>query len=124
MIPILYHYEASPFAELVRAAFGVKGLTWGSLLVPRIMPKPDQTTDQFVAALAAHRAELARIEDTWFDNVKAGVQGVDAASLAHRGAALVAFGTLATTMDRGSIREGIDSMIKEELDHKLESVDE
>ena len=43
MIPILYHYEASPFAELVRAAFGVKGLTWGSLLVPRIMPKPDQT---------------------------------------------------------------------------------
>jgi hypothetical protein len=46
-----------------------------------MMPKPDQTTDQFVAALAAHRAELARIEDTWFDNVKAGVQGVDAASL-------------------------------------------
>lgn len=43
MIPILYHYEASPFAELVRAAVGVKGLTWGSLLVPRIMPKPDQT---------------------------------------------------------------------------------
>lgn len=43
MIPILYHYEASPFAELVRAAFGVKGLAWGSLLVPRIMPKPDQT---------------------------------------------------------------------------------
>ena len=44
-------------------------------------PKPDQTADQFVAARAAHRAELARIEDTWFDNVKAGVQGVDAASL-------------------------------------------
>jgi glutathione S-transferase len=43
MIPILYHYEASPFAELVRAAFGVKGLAWGSLLVPRILPKPDQT---------------------------------------------------------------------------------
>ena len=43
MIPILYHYEASPYAELVRAAFGVKGLTWGSLLVPRILPKPDQT---------------------------------------------------------------------------------
>lgn len=43
MIPILYHYEASPFAELVRAAFGVKGITWGSLLVPRILPKPDQT---------------------------------------------------------------------------------
>ena len=43
MRPILYHYEASPFAELVRAAFGVKGLAWGSLLVPNILPKPDQT---------------------------------------------------------------------------------
>ena len=43
MIPILYHYEASPYAELVRAAFGVKGLAWGSLIVPRILPKPDQT---------------------------------------------------------------------------------
>jgi len=43
MMPILYHYEASPFAELVRAAFGVKGLAWGSLIVPRILPKPDQT---------------------------------------------------------------------------------
>lgn len=43
MLPILYHYDASPFAELVRAAFGVKGLAWGSLLVPRILPKPDQT---------------------------------------------------------------------------------
>ncbi|NBV65311.1 MAG: hypothetical protein EBR71_12785, partial [Planctomycetes bacterium] len=32
-------------------------------------------------ARAAHRAELGRIEDTWFDNVKAGVQGVDAAAL-------------------------------------------
>jgi glutathione S-transferase len=43
MIPILYHYETSPFGELVRAAFGVKGLAWGSLLVPRVLPKPDQT---------------------------------------------------------------------------------
>lgn len=43
MIPILYHYDASPFAELVRAAFGVKGLAWGSLKVSNIMPKPDQT---------------------------------------------------------------------------------
>ena len=43
MIPILYHYEASPYAELVRAAFGVKGLAWGSLIIPRILPKPDQT---------------------------------------------------------------------------------
>lgn len=43
MLPILYHYDASPFAELVRAAFGVKGLAWGSLKVPNILPKPDQT---------------------------------------------------------------------------------
>jgi glutathione S-transferase len=43
MIPILYHYPASPYAELVRAAFGVKRLAWGSLDVPRILPKPDQT---------------------------------------------------------------------------------
>ncbi len=43
MLPILYHYPASPFAELVRAAFGLKGLTWGSLDVPPILPKPDQT---------------------------------------------------------------------------------
>ncbi len=42
MIPILYHYPASPFAELVRAAFGIKGLRWGSLIVPNILPKPDQ----------------------------------------------------------------------------------
>jgi glutathione S-transferase len=43
MIPILYHYPTSPFAELVRAAFGLKGLAWGSLPVPPILPKPDQT---------------------------------------------------------------------------------
>lgn len=43
MIPILYHYEASPYAELVRAAFGVKRLAWSSLIIPRILPKPDQT---------------------------------------------------------------------------------
>ncbi|MEI6485500.1 MAG: glutathione S-transferase family protein [Sphingomonadales bacterium] len=43
MIPILYHYDASPFAELVRAALGVKRLAWGSLKVANILPKPDQT---------------------------------------------------------------------------------
>ena len=43
MLPILYHYPASPFAELVRAAFGVKGLAWGSRQVPSVLPKPDQT---------------------------------------------------------------------------------
>ncbi len=43
MLPILYHYPASPFAELVRAAFGAKHLAWGSLIVPNVLPKPDQT---------------------------------------------------------------------------------
>jgi glutathione S-transferase len=42
MTPILLHYEASPYAELVRAAFGIKGLAWASLIVPSVLPKPDQ----------------------------------------------------------------------------------
>ena len=46
-----------------------------------MVPAEGQTPEQFVQARAARRAALARIEDTWFDNVKAGVQGVDAASL-------------------------------------------
>ena len=43
MIPILYHYDFSPYAELVRTGFGAKGLTWGSVAVSSILPKPDQT---------------------------------------------------------------------------------
>jgi glutathione S-transferase len=42
MEPILLHYEGSPYAELVRTAFGVKGLTWRSLIVPNVLPKPTQ----------------------------------------------------------------------------------
>jgi glutathione S-transferase len=38
---ILHHYETSPFAELIRAAFGLKGLTWHSVIIPSMMPKPD-----------------------------------------------------------------------------------
>src|SRR5687767_14765354 len=38
---ILHHYPESPFAEKVRVAFGVKGLAWRSVEIPRIMPKPD-----------------------------------------------------------------------------------
>ncbi len=41
MTPILHHYETSPFAELVRAAMGLKGMAWQSVLIPNIMPKPD-----------------------------------------------------------------------------------
>lgn len=42
MTPILLHYEMSPYGELVRTAFGVKGLAWKSLIVPSVLPKPDQ----------------------------------------------------------------------------------
>ena len=41
MIPILHHYETSPFAELVRTAMGLKQLEWHSVIIPDIMPKPD-----------------------------------------------------------------------------------
>ena len=38
---ILHHYDTSPFAELIRAALGLKGLTWQSVIIPTMMPKPD-----------------------------------------------------------------------------------
>jgi glutathione S-transferase len=37
---ILHHYPRSPFAEKIRAAFGLKGLRWRSVIQPRIAPKP------------------------------------------------------------------------------------
>jgi hypothetical protein len=46
------------------------------------MPAAGQTPEQFVQSRAARRAELARIEEGWFENVKAGVTGVDAGALA------------------------------------------
>ncbi len=38
---ILHHYESSPFGELIRAALGIKGLRWHSVIIPNMMPKPD-----------------------------------------------------------------------------------
>jgi glutathione S-transferase len=38
---ILHHYETSPFAELVRVAFGIKQMHWRSVIIPNMMPKPD-----------------------------------------------------------------------------------
>ena len=38
---ILHHYPQSPVSEKVRVGFGVKGLSWASVEVPRIPPKPD-----------------------------------------------------------------------------------
>ena len=38
---ILHHYPNSPFSEKVRLILGYKGIPWQSVLIPRIMPKPD-----------------------------------------------------------------------------------
>lgn len=38
---ILHNYPASPVAEKVRKAFGLKGLSWRDVEIPRIPPKPD-----------------------------------------------------------------------------------
>jgi len=40
---ILHHFEASPFAEKVRLALGLKGLSWLSVDIPMVMPKPNLT---------------------------------------------------------------------------------
>lgn len=39
--PILHHFEASPFSEKIRIIFGFKHIAWRSVLIPRILPKPD-----------------------------------------------------------------------------------
>jgi glutathione S-transferase len=41
--PILHHFDASPFSEKVRLLFGLKGLSWTSVEIPSLMPKPDYT---------------------------------------------------------------------------------
>lgn len=38
---IFHHYPQSPVAEKVRVGFGIKGLNWRSVEIPRIPPKPD-----------------------------------------------------------------------------------
>ena len=38
---ILHHYPMSPYAEKVRLAFGLKGISWRSVHIPNIMPKPE-----------------------------------------------------------------------------------
>lgn len=40
---ILHHYAASPFAQKARLLLGFKGLSWHSVHVPPMMPKPDLT---------------------------------------------------------------------------------
>ena len=41
---ILHNYPQSPVAEKVRAAFGIKGLHWRNVEIPRLPPKPLLTT--------------------------------------------------------------------------------
>ena len=38
---ILHHYPRSPYAEKIRLALGLKGLSYGSVTTPAWMPKPD-----------------------------------------------------------------------------------
>ena len=38
---ILHHYDMSPFAEKIRLALGVKGMSWRSVQTPIVLPKPD-----------------------------------------------------------------------------------
>jgi glutathione S-transferase len=38
---VLHHFDRSPFSEKIRLVFGFKGLSWRSVRIPAIMPKPD-----------------------------------------------------------------------------------
>jgi glutathione S-transferase len=38
---ILHHFDTSPFSEKIRIVLGMKGLAWGSVEIPSMMPKPD-----------------------------------------------------------------------------------
>ena len=38
---ILHHYPQSPVSEKVRVVLGLKGLSWRSVEIPRLPPKPD-----------------------------------------------------------------------------------
>ena len=40
---ILHNYPQSPVAEKARIAFGIKGLAWHSVVIPRLAPKPNLT---------------------------------------------------------------------------------
>ena len=39
--PALHHYSFSPYAEKIRVMLGFKRLTWQSVQIPPVMPKPD-----------------------------------------------------------------------------------
>jgi glutathione S-transferase len=39
--PILHHYDLSPYAEKVRLIFGLKRMSWRSVIQPMVLPKPE-----------------------------------------------------------------------------------
>ena len=41
--PVLHHFPQSPFAQKVRAILGYKRMSWYSVDLPMVMPKPDLT---------------------------------------------------------------------------------
>lgn len=50
---ILHNYPTSPFAEKARLLLGFKGLSWRSVKISPVMPKPDLTA--LTGAIARHR---------------------------------------------------------------------
>ena len=40
-LPILHHFDASPFAEKIRLILGFHGIAWREVKIPMVMPKPD-----------------------------------------------------------------------------------
>lgn len=40
LLPIFHHYPQSPIAEKIRMTFGIMGMEWQSVHIPRIPPKP------------------------------------------------------------------------------------
>ena len=40
---VLHHYATSPFSEVIRLALGLKDISWKSVEIPNIAPKPDLT---------------------------------------------------------------------------------
>ena len=40
LLPIFHHYPQSPIAEKIRMTFGIMGIEWQSVHIPRIPPKP------------------------------------------------------------------------------------
>lgn len=61
---ILHHYPLSPFAEKARLMLGYKGLSWRSVHIPIVMPKPD-----LLALTGAYRRTpvLQQGADIWCD---------------------------------------------------------